>query len=154
LQTRYATGAAIEESVQSADLIVGSVLVPGASAPKLVTEAMVRRMQAGSVVVDVAIDQGGCFETSRPTTHEAPHYLSHDVVHYCVANMPGAVPQTASAALNQATLPFVLAIAEAGPEVALRQDPHLRSGLAVYGGQLVSEAVGRAHGLTVSQPDF
>lgn len=154
LQTRYATGAAIEESVQSADLIVGSVLVPGASAPKLVTEAMVRRMQAGSVVVDVAIDQGGCFETSRPTTHEAPHYLSHDVVHYCVANMPGAVPQTASAALNQATLPFVLAIAEAGPEVALRQDPHLRSGLEVYGGQLVSEAVGRAHGLTVSQPDF
>ena len=154
LQTRYATGAAIEDAIEGADLIVGSVLVPGASAPKLVTEAMVKRMQAGTVLVDVAIDQGGCFETSRPTTHDAPYYLSHDVVHYCVANMPGAVPQTASAALNQATLPFVLAIAEQGPEAALRRDVHLKSGLAVYRGQLVSEAVGRAHGLAVSQPDL
>ena len=146
VNTRFSTHAAVAELVQTADLVIGSVLIPGASAPKLVTEEMVKTMAPGSVLVDVAIDQGGCFATSRATTHADPTYLVHDVVHYCVANMPGAVPRTSSLALNQATLPFVKRLAGEDLE-ALKVDPHLRAGLAVMSGSLVSEHVAEAHQL-------
>ncbi|MEO0495478.1 MAG: alanine dehydrogenase, partial [Actinomycetota bacterium] len=128
LETVYSTRASLEGHVLAADLVIGAVLVRGATAPKLVTEDLVRRMRPGSVLVDVAIDQGGCFETSRPTTHDEPTYLLHDVVHYCVANMPGAVPQTSTNALNNATLPFTLALADHGPRDALLADPHFLGG--------------------------
>jgi alanine dehydrogenase len=121
----------IEQHVLSADLVIGSVLVPGAAAPKLVTRQMVKDMKQGAVVVDIAIDQGGCFETSRPTTHADPTYIVDGVVHYCVTNMPGAVPRTSTYALNNATLPFVLALADKGWKRALADDPHLRNGLNV-----------------------
>ena len=146
VNTRFSTHAAVAELVKTADLVIGSVLIPGASAPKLVTEEMVKTMVPGSVLVDVAIDQGGCFATSRATTHADPTYLVHDVVHYCVANMPGAVPRTSSLALNQATLPFVKRLAGEDLE-ALKVDPHLRAGLAVMSGSLVSEHVAEAHQL-------
>jgi alanine dehydrogenase len=152
LQTRYATQDGLEAAVRDADLIIGSVLVPGASAPKLVTEQMVRTMSQGTVLVDVAIDQGGCFETSHATTHDDPYFVQHGVVHYCVANMPGAVPKTSSAALNHATLPFVLALAEQGVTGALKSDRHLRNGLATYQGQLTSKAVAEAHQLSFERP--
>ena len=152
LQTRYATQDGLEAAVRDADLIIGSVLVPGASAPKLVTEQMVRTMSQGTVLVDVAIDQGGCFETSHATTHDDPYFVQHGVVHYCVANMPGAVPKTSSAALNHATLPFVLALAEQGVIGALKSDRHLRNGLATYQGQLTSKAVAEAHQLSFERP--
>jgi alanine dehydrogenase len=152
LQTRYATQDGIETAVRDADLIIGSVLVPGASAPKLVTDQMVQSMSEGTVLVDVAIDQGGCFETSRPTTHQDPYFELHGVVHYCVANMPGAVPKTSSAALNHATLPFVLAIAEQGVVPALKGDHHLRNGLATFQGKLTSKAVAAAHQLPFDPP--
>src|SRR3990167_132657 len=125
LGTAYATLASIEEHVVSADLVIGAVLVPGKAAPKLVTRAMIKAMRPGSVVVDVAIDQGGCFETSRVTTHKEPTYLVDKVVHYCVGNMPGAVPRTSTLALNNATLPFVIALANKGYRRALSEDPHL-----------------------------
>jgi alanine dehydrogenase len=144
LTTVYATAEAIERHVAAADLVVGAVLIAGAEAPKLVTRAMIREMQAGSVVVDVAIDQGGCFATSHPTTHEAPTYLVDGVVHYCVANMPGAVPRTSTYALNDATLPFVLAIADKGWKRALADDVHLRRGLNVALGKVTCEPVARA----------
>ncbi|MGK2947789.1 MAG: alanine dehydrogenase, partial [Acidimicrobiales bacterium] len=132
-----------------ADLVIGAVLVRGARAPHLVTADMVRRMRAGSVVVDVAIDQGGCVETARPTTHDQPTFVVDDVVHYCVANMPGAVARTATYALNNATLPFVLALADRGLEGALSADPHLRRGLNVFDGHItdavVAEALGHHH---------
>jgi len=143
LNTIYATRAAIEEYVLNADLVIGAVLVPGAAAPKLVTHEMLRRMRPGSVVVDVAIDQGGCFETSHPTTHAEPTYVVDGVVHYCVANMPGAVARTAAFALNNATLPFTLALAEKGYREALLSDPHLLNGLNVYKGMITYEAVAR-----------
>ena len=152
LQTRYATQDGLEAAVRDADLIIGSVLVPGASAPKLVTEQMVQTMSQGTVLVDVAIDQGGCFETSHATTHDDPYFMQHGVVHYCVANMPGAVPKTSSAALNHATLPFVLALAEQGVTGALNSDRHLRNGLATYQGQLTSKAVAEAHQLPFERP--
>ena len=152
LQTRYATQDGIETAVRDADLIIGSVLVPGASAPKLVTDQMVQSMSEGTVLVDVAIDQGGCFETSRATTHDNPYFELHGVVHYCVANMPGAVPKTSSAALNHATLPFVLAIAEQGVVPALKGDHHLRNGLATFQGKLTSKAVAAAHQLPFDPP--
>ena len=138
--TVHSTRASLEEQVARADLVIGSVLVPGAAAPKLVTAEMVAGMEPGSVVVDVAIDQGGCFETSRATTHAKPVYVVDDVVHYCVANMPGAVPRTSTFALNNATLPFVLALAE-GYRSAMIADPHLRAGLNVHKGQVCQEAV-------------
>jgi len=147
LNTIYSTIDTIEEHVLAADLVVGAVLVPGAAAPKLITEAMVKAMKKGSVLVDVAIDQGGCSETSRPTTHANPTYKLHDVVHYCVANMPGAVARTSTFALNNATLPFVVALAENGPEKAMAQNPHLRAGLNVYKGQLTYRAVAEAQKL-------
>ena len=126
----------IEEQVLSADAVIGGVLIPGAAAPKLVSRELLRRMKPGSVVVDVAIDQGGCFETSRPTTHADPTYVVDDVVHYCVANMPGGVSRTSTYALNNATLPFVLALANKGWRQALLDDPHLRNGLNVASGKV------------------
>ena len=146
LETAYSTRTALEDLVTQADLVIGAVLVKGSRAPKLVTEDMVRRMRAGSVLVDVAIDQGGCFETSHPTTHAEPTFLVHDVVHYCVANMPGAVPRTSTHALNNATLPFVLALADLGPAEAMRRDPHLRNGLNVALGRVTEPAVADALG--------
>jgi alanine dehydrogenase len=147
LNTIYSTIDTIEEHVLGADLVVGAVLLPGAAAPKLITEKMVRQMKKGSVLVDVAIDQGGCSETSRPTTHANPTYKLYDVVHYCVANMPGAVARTSTFALNNATLPFVIALAENGPEKAMAQNPHLRAGLNVYKGALTYKAVADAQKL-------
>lgn len=145
LRTRYSTVHAIEEEVAAADAVIGAVLIPGAKAPKLVSRALVAQMGRGSVVVDVAIDQGGTFETSRPTTHEAPTFIAEGVVHYCVANMPGAVPKTSTYALNNATLPFVLALATQG-EGALRADPHLLTGLNVRNGKIANAAVAESLG--------
>jgi len=147
LNTIYSTTYAIEEHVIGADLVIGAVLLPGAAAPKLITEAMVKQMKKGSVLVDVAIDQGGCAETSRPTTHANPTYRVHDVVHYCVANMPGGVARTSTFGLNNATLPFIVALAEQGPEKAMGTNPHLRAGLNVYKGTLTYKAVADAQGL-------
>jgi alanine dehydrogenase len=143
--TRFSTTYEIAEQVESADLVIGSVLVPGAAAPKLVTDAMVKAMRPGSVLVDVAIDQGGCFETSRPTTHAEPTYVEEGCVHYCVTNMPGAVARTSAVALNNATLPFVVALAEKGWRRALYEDPHFLAGLNVHEGSVTYEAV--AHDL-------
>jgi alanine dehydrogenase len=141
LHTLFSTVENIESEVLEADLVIGAVLVPGATAPKLVTRDMIRRMRPGSVIVDIAIDQGGCFETSRPTTHAAPTYLDEGVVHYCVTNMPGAVARTSTFALNNATLPFVLALANRGWRKALQDDVHLRRGLNVHAGAVTFEAV-------------
>ncbi len=145
--TLYATTEAIEQAALGADLVIGAVLVPGAAAPKLVSRELVRRMRPGSVLLDIAIDQGGCFATSRPTTHSAPTYVEEGVVHYCVTNMPGAVPRTSTFALTNATLPFVLAIAEKGWQRAMRDDPHLREGLNIHAGQVIHPAVAEAFGL-------
>ncbi len=149
VNTIFSTRAAVEEYVLDADLVIGAVLVPGAAAPKLLTAKMVKEMKRGSVLVDISIDQGGCFETSRPTTHDDPTYVVDDVVHYCVANMPGAVARTSTFALNNATLPFTLALANKGPLKALADDPHLRNGLNAHRGQIthkaVAEALGYAH---------
>ena len=152
LETVYSTRQALEDLVLSADLVVGAVLIKGATAPKLVTEEMVKEMKAGSVLVDVAIDQGGCFETSRATTHAEPTYVVHDVVHYCVANMPGAVPRTSTYALNNATLPYTLALADHGPADALLADPYFLGGLNVCGGMLTETHVAEAQGLEYVDP--
>ncbi|HEX5801746.1 MAG TPA: alanine dehydrogenase [Azospira sp.] len=152
LRTIHPTRESIERCVLDADLVVGAALVPGAAAPKLVSAAMVRAMRAGSVLVDVSIDQGGCFETSRPTTHADPTYLVDGIVHYCVANMPGAVARTSTFALNNATLPFVLALANQGVRQALRADPYLRTGLNVIAGRLTCAPVAEALGLACSEP--
>ena len=145
--TVYSSRDAIEQHALSADLVIGAVLVPGAAAPKLVSRDMVKAMKAGTVVVDIAIDQGGCFETSRPTTHADPTYVDDDVVHYCVTNMPGAVPRTSTYALNNATLPFVLALADKGWKRALADDVHLRNGLNVARGRVTHPEVAAAIGL-------
>jgi len=145
LRVVMANAQTIHEYVVEADLVIGAVLVPGAAAPKLVSREMVREMRDGSVVVDVAIDQGGCFETSRPTTHDAPTYVEEGVVHYCVTNMPGAVAHTSALALNNATLPFVKALAARGL-AALSDDPHLAAGLNVYKGSITHAAVAGALG--------
>ena len=147
VKTLYSTMESIEREVVDADLVIGAVLLPGAAAPKLVTEAMIKRMHAGSVVVDIAIDQGGCFETSRPTTHADPTYSVHGVIHYCVTNMPGAVPRTSAFALNNATLPYVKAIADKGWERATREDAGLAAGVNVREGRIVQDAVAKALGL-------
>ncbi len=151
--TVFSSRDAVEQHVLSADLVIGSVLVPGAAAPKLVSRAMVTAMKPGSVVVDVAIDQGGCFETSRPTTHADPTYVVDDVVHYCVTNMPGAVPRTSTYALNNATLPFVLALADKGWKRALADDPHLRNGLNVARGKITHPQVATALGAPYFPPE-
>jgi len=146
LNTVFSTRDAVERHVTNADLVIGGVLIPGASAPKLVSAALIRQMKPGSVVVDVAIDQGGCFETSRPTTHADPTYVVDGVVHYCVANMPGGVPRTSTFALNNATLPFVLALADKGWARALADDAHLRNGLNVAFGDVTCAPVAEALG--------
>jgi alanine dehydrogenase len=146
VRTRFSTLGAIGEEVFQADVVIGAVLIPGAAAPKLLTRAMLPHMKRGSVIVDVAIDQGGCFETSRPTTHADPTFVVEGVVHYCVANMPGAVPLTSSHALNNATLPYGLAIAGKGL-AALAADPGLRAGLNVHRGKITHAAVAEAIGL-------
>ena len=147
IRTAYASKAAIAAGVARAHLVIGAVLVPGAAAPKLVTREMLKTMKRGSVVVDIAIDQGGCFETSRPTTHDDPVFIEEGVIHYCVANMPGAVARTSAFALNNATLPFVLKLANLGAEAALAADPHLAAGLNVAGGKIRHKAVADALGL-------
>ncbi len=144
IKTAFSTRAAIEKHVERADLVIGGVLIPGAAAPKLVDKEMVAAMAPGSVVVDVAIDQGGCFDTARPTTHAEPTYLVDDVVHYCVANMPGAVARTSTFALTNATLPFALALADKGYKKALGDDPHLMAGLNVHHGQITCAGVAEA----------
>src|SRR5437867_11105446 len=144
LNTVFSTRDAIERHVTTAELVIGGVLIPGASAPKLVSRELVGRMKTGSVIVDVAIDQGGCFETSRPTNHVEPTYVVDGVVHYCVANMPGGVPRTSTFALNNATLPFVLALAGKGWKKALADDVHLRAGLNVAFGKVTYRAVSEA----------
>jgi alanine dehydrogenase len=149
VQTQFSTIGAIEQEVFAADVVIGAVLVPGASAPKLVTREMLKSMQRGSVLVDVAIDQGGCFETSRPTTHDDPTYEIEGVVHYCVANMPGAVPVTSSQALNNATLPFGLALANKGFG-AVMENRYLRAGLNVHRGRVTHRAVAESLGFSYS----
>ncbi len=152
LRTLYSTFETIEQCVIDSDLIIGAVLVPGATAPKLVSEAMVKKMRKGSVLIDVAIDQGGCFETSRPTTFAEPTYIEHGIVHYCVTNMPGGVARTSTFALNNATLPFVLDIATKGYKNALLEDSYLMNGLNVYHGHITYEAVARDLGYPYINP--
>jgi alanine dehydrogenase len=147
LHTQFSTREAIEKHVIEADLVIGAALVPGAKAPKLVSRDMVKRMRRGSVLVDISIDQGGCFETSRPTTHANPTYIEEGVVHYCVTNMPGGVARTSTLALNNATLPFVVALADKGVKGALAADPNLRRGLNVIGGRIAHPAVAEALGV-------
>ena len=144
IKTAYASKAAIANAVAKSELVIGAVLVPGAAAPKLVTRDMLKTMKRGSVLVDISIDQGGCFETSRPTTHSDPVYEIDGVIHYCVANMPGAVARTSAFALNNATLPFVLKIASQGAEKAMQSDPHLANGLNVSNGKIRHRAVAEA----------
>jgi alanine dehydrogenase len=150
--TVYSNQDTIERQVLAADLVIGAVLIPGAAAPKLVSRALIARMKPGAVVVDVSIDQGGCFETSRPTTHADPTYVVDGVVHYCVANMPGAVPRTSTYALNNATLPHVLALADHGWQQALERDRHLRAGLNVHRGQVTCPEVAAALGYQAVDP--
>jgi alanine dehydrogenase len=147
VRTIFSTRAAIAELVKRADLLIGTVLIPGAAAPKLVTRAMLATMKPGAVIVDVAIDQGGCCETSKATTHSDPTYVVDGIVHYCVANMPGAVARTSTFALNNATLPFALALADKGWRQALKDDVHLREGLNVCDGKITCKPVADAHGL-------
>ncbi|HEX7272743.1 MAG TPA: alanine dehydrogenase [Casimicrobiaceae bacterium] len=153
LNTVFSTHDAIERHLTDADLVIGGVLIPGASAPKLVSRELVSKMKQGSVVVDVAIDQGGCFETSRPTTHADPVYVVDGVTHYCVANMPGGVPRTSTFALNNATLPFVLALAGKGWKRALAEDPHLKNGLNVAAGKVTCKPVAEALGYKYAPPE-
>jgi alanine dehydrogenase len=149
-RTLYSTRMAIAEAIRQVDLVICAALTPGAKAPILVTKGMLETMKPGAVIVDVAIDQGGCCETSRPTSHSDPIYLVDGVIHYCVTNMPGVVPRTSTFALTSATLPFILAIANKGWRGALRDDPHLRAGLEVAGGRIVSAPVAMAHDLPLT----
>jgi alanine dehydrogenase len=152
VQTIYSTADTIEQYVTDADLVVGSVLIVGAAAPRLVSREMIRRMRPGSVMVDLAIDQGGCFETSRPTTHADPIYVVDNIIHYCVTNMPGGVARTSTVALNNATLPFVIALAQKGYRQALADDVHLRNGLNVFEGKITYDAVAKDLGKEFVDP--
>jgi alanine dehydrogenase len=154
LETVYSTSAAIAEAIKDADVVVGAVLVAGAAAPKLITKPMLKTMQPGSVLVDISIDQGGCFETSHPTTHSDPVFNVDGIIHYCVANMPGAVARTSAFALNNATLPFTLALANKGYKQALIDDPHLANGLNVYEGAIAHEAVAKDLGKPFKRPSW
>ena len=145
--TRASTQAAIEEHVLTADLLIGAVLVPGARAPKLVSRTLVGKMKPKSVIVDVAVDQGGCIETSRPTTHSDPTYMVEGVLHYCVANMPGIVPRTSTQALTNATLPYLLTLAASGVDAAVRADAGLAKGVNLSQGKVTCRGVAEAHGL-------
>ena len=153
VKTVYSTQDSLEEYVLDADLVIGGVLIPGAAAPKLVTEAMVKAMKMGSVLVDVAIDQGGCFATSKATTHEDPTYVVDGVVHYCVANMPGGVAMTSTYALNNATLPYIMKLANVGWKKALQQDVHFLAGLNVYAGKVTNKHVAEALGYDYVPPE-
>jgi alanine dehydrogenase len=153
LTTIYATSDAIEQAVLKADIVIGAVLLPGAKAPKLIPRDMLAQMKTGSVLVDVSIDQGGCFETSRPTTHDKPTYQEQGVIHYCVANMPGAVARTSAFALTNATLPYVMALANKGICRALLDDEHLRAGLNIHQGKVTYQAVAEAHGYAFISPE-
>lgn len=153
LNTVFSTTDSIEHHVSTADLVIGGVLIPGAATPKLVGRSLIARMRPGAVVVDVAIDQGGCFETSRPTTHDDPVFTVDGVIHYCVANMPGGVPRTSTFALNHATLPFVRELADKGVRRALTENPHLRNGLNVAHGRVTHPAVAEALGLPLAAPE-
>lgn len=148
IETIYSTQAALDAAIMEADLVVGAVLIPGAYAPKLVTKTMLKAMRPGAVLVDVSIDQGGCFETSRATTHRDPVFTVDGIIHYCVANMPGAVSRTSAYALNHATLPFILALANHGPSRAMANDPHLAAGLNVEEGQITHPTVAEALGFS------
>jgi len=150
IKTAYASKAAIAAAVAKAHLVIGAVLIPGAAAPKLVTRDMLKSMKRGSVLVDIAIDQGGCFETSHPTTHDDPVFEVDGIIHYCVANMPGAVARTSAFALNNATLPFALKLAKLGAEAAMAADPHLANGLNVSGGKIRHAAVAEALNLPLN----
>ncbi|MBY0569249.1 MAG: alanine dehydrogenase [Hyphomonadaceae bacterium] len=152
LETVYSTSAAIAEAIKEADVVVGAVLVAGAAAPKLITRDMLKTMRPGSVLVDISIDQGGCFETSKATTHSEPTFVVDGIVHYCVANMPGAVSRTSAFALNNATLPFTMALANKGYKKALQDDPHLANGLNVYEGAITHEAVAKDLGKPFKRP--
>lgn len=152
VQTIYSTADSVEHYVVDADLVIGAVLVVGAAAPRLVTREMIKKMRPGSVIADLAIDQGGCFETSRPTTHADPVYIVDDVIHYCVTNMPGGVARTSTVALNNVTLPFIMSLAEKGYRKAFEDDLHLRGGLNVYKGKITYEAVARDLGKEFVNP--
>lgn len=152
LKCLYSTSEAIENCAVESDLVIGAVLVPGAAAPKLLTREILKKMRAGSVVVDVAIDQGGCFETSRPTTHQDPTYIEEGIIHYCVANMPGGVARTSTIALTNATLPFVVSLANKGAANALWDDKHLLNGLNVHAGKVTHKAVADALGYDFADP--
>ncbi len=154
LETVYSTSAAVAEAIKDADVVVGAVLVAGAAAPKLITRDMLKTMRPGSVLVDISIDQGGCFETSKPTTHSEPTFVVDGIVHYCVANMPGAVSRTSAFALNNATLPFTLALTNKDYKKALQDDPHLANGLNVYEGAITHEAVARDLGKPFKRPSW
>ena len=153
VRTLYSTQSAIEAEVVQADLVIGAVLVPGAASPRLIERALLKRMKRGAVLVDVAIDQGGCFETSRPTTHDRPTYEVDGVVHYCVANMPGAVARTSTFALSNVTTSFVLALADKGWKRALREDAHFRNGLNIAAGKVTHRAVAEALGLACTSAE-
>jgi alanine dehydrogenase len=150
LQTVASNSYEVEQAVLDADLVIGAVLVPGAKAPTLVSNELVSRMKPGSVLVDIAVDQGGCFEDTRPTTHDDPTYRVHDSIFYCVANMPGAVPNTSTHALTNVTLPYVMALANQGTAAAVAGDPALAHGVNVVGGHVVLSEVAEAHGMTAA----
>lgn len=152
LKTVFALREVLNEYLLEADLVIGAVLIPGAEAPKLITADIVKKMKRGAAIVDVAIDQGGCAETSKPTTHSDPTYVVDEVMHYCVTNMPGAVPHTSTYALNNATLPFVVALADKGAEQALKDDEHLRNGLNIHQGKVTFKAVAENQGLDYTDP--
>ncbi|RYD85053.1 MAG: hypothetical protein EOP61_39310, partial [Sphingomonadales bacterium] len=154
VDTVYATQAAIDRAVVEADLVIGAVLIPGAAAPKLITRNHLKKMKLGAVLVDISIDQGGCFETSRPTTHDDPIYEVDGILHYCVANMPGAVPRTSTYALNNVTLPFALDLANKGTKAALKADPHLAEGLNVADGKVAHAAVAHDLDLPFAKPGW
>jgi alanine dehydrogenase len=154
LETIYSTKAAIAEAIKDADVVVGAVLVAGAAAPKLISRDMLKTMRPGAVLVDISIDQGGCFETSKATTHSDPVFTVENIIHYCVANMPGAVSRTSAFALNNATLPFTLALANKGYKKALQDDPHLANGLNVYEGAITHEAVAKDLAKTYKRPSW
>jgi alanine dehydrogenase len=154
VKTIYSTATSLAAAVKEADLVIGAVLIPGASAPKLITREQLSTMKTGAVLVDIAIDQGGCFETSKATTHEDPIYEVDGILHYCVANMPGAVPRTSTYALNNATLPFVIQIANMGGRAAINANPHLANGLTVDGGKIAHEAVARDLGEAYIRPNW
>jgi alanine dehydrogenase len=152
IETRYSSLLELEDAVKKADLVIGAVLVPGAKAPKLVTNSTVAHMKSGAVLVDIAIDQGGCFEDSRPTTHDDPTFAVHDTLFYCVANMPGAVPRTSTYALTNATMPYVLKLADKGWQTACLADPALAKGLSTHDGALLSEQVATDLDLPYTDP--